>query len=472
MKIFWLAAALAGASTAPTLAADLARVPYTKAAPVATQVYNWTGFYAGVNVGIGLGRNLNRETIPDLLIDSSSTAYLGPLGAIGGAQVGFDKQWGDLIVGLEADIQASGQKDRACTMACVPVFSYQVQQQTDWFGTVRGRVGLATGPVLSYVTGGFAYGNVKTGASLFTGTLATINSNETRTGWTVGSGVEAALAGNWTAKLEYLYVDLGTTARLFSNAVGLNAGSFITSDIREHIFRVGVNYRLNGAAAAAAPTADWSGLYVGANAGSATARNSTLTTSVFAPAITPSTFERFMLSPDGYLGGVQLGYNWQTANWVYGIEADVQASSQRDNKSCQLTCAPSRTFFETIDQKTPWLATVRGRLGYAVGPALFYATGGLALGEVSTKVTGFGSFAPITTFSFRDAKAGWTVGAGIESPLRFFDLIGKNWTVKTEYLYADLGHVTNVAVTPTVTMTHTMTIQEHIFRGGINYHFN
>lgn len=84
------------------------------------------------------------------------------------------------------------------------------------------------------------------------------------------------------------------------------------------------------------------------------------------------------------------------------------------------------------------------------------------------KIIGFGDLAPVTT-SFQDTEAGWTVGTGVESRLQFFNLIGKNWTIKTECLYADLGSVTNGAVAPPTSVTHNMAIQEHIFRTGINH---
>ena len=89
------------------------------------------------------------------------------------------------------------------------------------------------------------------------------------------------------------------------------------------------------------------------------------------------------LSPDGFNGGVQAGYNWQAGNTVFGIETDIQGASSEDNKTC-FDCGPGLT----VNSKLPWFGTVRGRLGYAVGPSLFYATGGFAYGGVKTAFNG------------------------------------------------------------------------------------
>jgi outer membrane immunogenic protein len=146
------------------------------------------------------------------------------------------------------------------------------------------------------------------------------------------------------------------------------------------------------------------------------------------------------------------------ANWVYGLETDIQASSQRDNKT---TIALGSVAF---DGRLPWFGTVRGRLGYSVGSTLFYATGGYAYGGVKTKVSEDGE----QMVNASTTRSGWTAGAGIETPLQLFGLFGPNWTSKTEYLYVDLGSTSNLVNTTTLTTS----VTEHIFRTGLNYHFN
>ena len=231
-------------------AADLAvKAPYLKA-PVA-MVYDWTGFYVGVNAGLGVGRNNQTLSFPGF--PSFEQSYLQPFGALGGVQAGYNWQtntmFGRLVLGVEADIQGAGLRDDyTCLLTCraVPDISGRFDQRLDWFGTVRGRVGFANGPVLRYFTGGFAYGSVKTSITEnipLAGFPATFTSNQTRGGWTIGSGVEAALGGNWTAKIEYLQVDLGNKSETFA------LGGFpqtLDTEIRQNIYRVGLNYRIGG----------------------------------------------------------------------------------------------------------------------------------------------------------------------------------------------------------------------------------
>ncbi len=138
-----------------------------------------------------------------------------------------------------------------CLIGCLPTQNLNFNQRLDWFGTVRGRVGLATGPVLSYVTGGWAYGSVKTTLTeTVFGPAAAFSSNQNRSGWTWGSGVEASLGGNWTGKIEYLWVNLGDRQDTF---VLNGLSQTMTTNVREQIFRVGLNYRVGGNGAAYTP---------------------------------------------------------------------------------------------------------------------------------------------------------------------------------------------------------------------------
>jgi len=138
---------------------------------------------------------------------------------------------------------------------CVPDFLGRpnfetVAQRIDWFGTSRVRLGWTNGPVLFYATGGFAYGDVKTELNYARSggpDMATGNFSQNKSGWTVGAGIEAQLVGNWTGKLEYLYVDLGTVAGAAPNtgtSGGGAAAAAFSSRIQDHIVRAGVNYRL------------------------------------------------------------------------------------------------------------------------------------------------------------------------------------------------------------------------------------
>jgi outer membrane immunogenic protein len=474
-KILAGAAALLGTAVSAQAADMAVKAPYLKA-PVA-MVYDWTGFYIGVNAGVGIGRDYTRLAIPGGL--SFEASYLNPQGGLGGGQIGYNWQvpnslFGGLVFGVEADIQGTGMRDNfSCLIGCLPAQNLNFNQRLDWFGTVRGRVGIATGPVLSYVTAGWAYGSVKTTLTETIGTTAAFSSNQNRGGWTWGSGVEASLGGNWTGKIEYLWFTLGDRLDLFT----LNGfPQAMSTDIREQIFRVGLNYRINGNGAAYVPppTSNWTGFYVGGNLGSGIGRDHTAYTLT---AVGTST-ELFNLSPDGINGGVQAGYNWQSANWLFGLEADIQASSQRDNRACVQTCNPSGApiIFAAYDARLPWFGTVRGRVGYSVGSTLFYATGGYAYGNVKTKISAAFLGAPVTA-EISNTRSGWTVGGGIETPFTFLvSVLGNNWTSKTEYLYVDLGTQTGAFTIPSgaavVTAINSTQVHEHIFRTGLNYHFN
>jgi len=458
MKKILFAAALVGTGMGAAQAADLpAKAKYYKAPAIA--VYNWTGFYVGANAGVGFGRSFSQMgAAPGI----NPREFIGGIGGFGGGQMGYNWQYGNLfgfgnvVLGLEADIQGGNLRDNNTLVntGLAGTGGFGFNQKLDWLGTVRGRVGIATGSVLSYFTGGFAYGGVKTSITDLTN-LTTTNFSNTRTGWTIGSGVEAALGGNWTGKIEYLYVDLGSQA---GTVLAPRAYNY-TSEVKEHLFRVGLNYRIGANPTWSEPVANIGGWYVGGNFGGATALNRSTLTSPGALA------EQFNLSPNGYAGGVQLGYNWQAASWLLGLETDIQGSSQRDNKTCEATCTVAN--FAAFNQKMSWFGTVRGRVGYMVGSTLFYGTGGFAYGGVKTDIaTSFG--APLNQ-SYSRTKTGYAVGGGIESPF-VFAWFGPNWTSKTEYLYVDLGRSTDLITGTTTTFSTKAT--EHVFRTGLNYHFN
>jgi len=462
LKKYLLATALVGLGSAPSIAADLAARPYTKA-PALAAVYDWTGFYIGVNAGVGLGRDrLQHDWIG---AGTPYSFYTSPQGGFGGGQIGYNWQTGSvlgpIVFGVEADIQGAGLSDDRTNFSILGV-NTAYSQKLDWFGTARGRIGIANGPVLSYVTAGYAFGNVKTNATQSApGITSTFSTDRTQGGWVVGSGVEAALGGNWTGKIEYLYLNLGNK----TDASTLFATAPINTEIRENIFRVGLNYRIGGKGYAPVAAANWAGFYLGGNFGSGTGRERS---SMSIPGA--AVLETFNLAPDGINGGIQAGYNWQAANWVFGLEADIQGSTQKDNKTCVTFCTPGLVS-AAYDATLPWFGTVRGRLGYSVGSTLFYATGGLAYGSIKTKIATNSFVGPVTQ-SFSHTNTGWTAGAGIETPFRLLGLLGPNWTTKTEYLYVDLGSTSDTFIFGAVPATTTRSVTEHVFRTGINYHFN
>jgi outer membrane immunogenic protein len=477
MRLFGIliAATCAAASTQSALAADLP----VKAKPIDAGGYSWTGFYAGVNVGYGVGRDPSRLTnitnpAPGTL-QINDAWHLDPEGAVGGIQAGYNYQMGRWVFGMETDIQATAQKDFVCRF-CSPASAFNAEQKLPWFGTVRGRIGWAAGPIYSYFTGGLAYGQVETNVAIPIMGSPTVGAatHETKAGWIYGSGIEAALAGNWTVKFEYLYMSLGSTVVPFFTSGSGASRTMFTSDIRDRIVRAGVNYRFGpttgtGSATFPAPTfANWTGFYAGGNGGYGVGRNSSALT-VNAPAAAAVFIDQWKESPGGYFGGAQFGYGWQTGKIVFGIETDIQGSGMKDS-ACVAICGAG-SINDVVEQRIKWFGTTRGRVGYAAGPALFYATGGLAYGNVKTTLIESSPLIQLSaTASTSSTKTGWTVGAGAEAP------IWGNWTAKTEYLYMDLGStsLSMTSISPLVgPVFHTLNsdIKAHIFRGGANYHF-
>jgi outer membrane immunogenic protein len=207
MKRFLLAAsvAIAAAAGGVASAADLGPQPYySTPSQSMSRIYNWAGFYAGANLGYEWG--------------SVSNASPDPSGLIGGAQGGYNWQEGQFVYGLEGDLSLSGADD---TFA-----AYKFANP--WFGTARGRLGYAFNSVLAYATGGLAFGDL-----VATSTATNVDETKTEIGWTLGVGAEYGFAPNWSAKLEYLYMDLGN--RSFATT-GTDNG-FSAS-----LLRVGLNY--------------------------------------------------------------------------------------------------------------------------------------------------------------------------------------------------------------------------------------
>jgi outer membrane immunogenic protein len=285
-------------------AADLSR-PVYKAPVAVAAVYDWTGFYIGGNVGYSWGRSASTLSLLDAgAIVNSASSKFDMDGVIGGGQIGYNWQSSNWVFGLEADIQGSGQKgststscpgglatgttiaavSSACSLghlgdtiagnvAALPVTD-SLSEKLNWFGTVRGRIGPTITPtILAYVTGGLAYGEVSTtntvsgtnitnpggqgvnGGTVLTPVSASFGSSSTKVGWTVGAGVEGVISGNWTAKLEYLYVDLGNVSGTFITPVIAPSGGFLTSSYSSHItdniLRVGLNYKFGPGAVVA-----------------------------------------------------------------------------------------------------------------------------------------------------------------------------------------------------------------------------
>jgi outer membrane immunogenic protein len=207
---------LAGAAAAADLGGRYPQQPYVKA-PLYNPPFTWTGVYLGLNGGGGWGGS-----------SWDRTGSFDLSGGVIGGTAGFNWQTGPAVFGVEADLDwsgVSGTSVSGCAAVCTT--------RNDWLGTVRGRAGYAFDRFLPYVTGGLAFGDIQASTPGFAG------ASQTNLGWTIGAGLEAAIVGNWSAKAEFLHVDLG------SFNCGLSCGGTITDNasLREELLRGGVNYR-------------------------------------------------------------------------------------------------------------------------------------------------------------------------------------------------------------------------------------
>ncbi len=221
-------------------AADIrARPTYSPPPPVPPPVYTWTGLYWGGNVGYSWGRAKNDANVGFVTFSESEKIE----GVIGGLQTGYNYQFGAWVWGFETDIQASGQKGDS-TFRLSPLTQLTTDHKLEWFGTSRSRLGfLATPNILLYGTAGVAYGQVKDTFTVTGLTVATATVKDVKAGWTAGGGIEGALGGGWSAKLEYLYIDLGKLEQTLSTPAGTET---FNSRMTDHIVRVGLNYKWGG----------------------------------------------------------------------------------------------------------------------------------------------------------------------------------------------------------------------------------
>jgi outer membrane immunogenic protein len=234
----------------------------------AQQAFDWTGFYLGVHAGYSAGKSDANNSGPFLAQPGASFDMDGPLG---GLHLGINKQNGNFVWGVETDVTWTGQDGSGtnafvCSIATCqagnpffattpaaarPVVITSFNQKLDWFGTLRGRFGVTMSPaILAYVTGGLAVGYVTTdgvitgNAGSGAAVTAGFSNSEMNLGWTIGAGIEGALGGNWIWKIDYLYLDFGTTSTFVSlpaNFIPINQN--FESKLTDHVVRGGISFK-------------------------------------------------------------------------------------------------------------------------------------------------------------------------------------------------------------------------------------
>jgi outer membrane immunogenic protein len=238
-------------------------------------------------------------------------------------------------------------------------------------------------------------------------------------------------------------------------------------------------------APAVMPVYNWTGWYIGGNAGWVGTNNGTLYnsgtdtgTGGYGTGLANGAFVSSTgLSNSGFLGGGQFGYNYQSGLWLVGFEADFDGASAKQTTVINYPGVPFVPNTQTYSRELDWLGTVRARAGVVASPSLLlFGTGGLAYGQtqvasrVSCPTAGPSCDSePTNNLSTSNTSVGWTAGAGFEW------MFTPNWSVKGEYLYVDLGHHSNTLTYTytgaTSTLTSTVRDTYNIGRIGVNYHF-
>jgi outer membrane immunogenic protein len=518
-------------------------------------------------------------------------------GFIGGGQVGYNFQLSgahfglnDFVAGLEADFQGINgsngsigssvytpiNSDGALTDTMDTMYSItNVSKRLSYLGTVRGRLGyLITPQLLIYGTAGFAYGPAQSSVSIFQREYAPIGDQFVNTqgngsysnslvGWTAGGGAEWMFMRNWSAKMEYLYYDLGNISYTVSPLLTMfGTGIDTSADVRTRwssvasastrfngsIVRAGINYHFNfgvnnedqtsifpvvkGEPKTHKGSSNWAGIYAGFNAGGSFLSNPSINLTSIPGGALPadstagnvgfesnSNMSALLTSGThatangaGFLGGGQLGYNWQfsgarfgTNDFIAGLETDFQGINGSNGSPAsygvlQNPDSEGDSMFSAtnVSKRVSYLGTVRGRLGYLALPELLiYGTAGMAYGPAqssfSTYQGDYGYWGTLTTGvtgsgSYSSTLVGWTGGGGVEW------MFLKNWSAKVEYLYYDLGDV-SYSTSPLFTLgdpSEVSIVQQgavgspywssaaiastrfngSIARAGVNYHFD
>jgi opacity protein-like surface antigen len=250
----------------PGASAKKAATPRSGKSPTLTKglapmAWGWTGYYLGLNVGYGGGKSRTDALFDDTLGGgvASATGSSFALNSVPwGAQTGYNWQFGSWLAGVEGDVQSTGKRGNssfACPgTICNPNGPEGVgfDQTLEWFVTLRGRIGATVTPdAIVYVTGGAAVGEFYTAGNVAAfdsnGVPATsaFSSISIKPGWTVGAGIEGHIAGNWTGKIEYLYVDFGSISASSNNQQNITLVNTFNSRITENVVRVGVNYKFD-----------------------------------------------------------------------------------------------------------------------------------------------------------------------------------------------------------------------------------
>jgi len=261
-----------GAMALAGSAAFAADIPYRAPPPVYVPpppIFSWTGFYLGGQIGYAWARDsgsINNpfpNTIPAIVGTAAALGVfvpntiffpftLNPQGLIGGAHVGYNLQFGQWVVGLEGSVDGTTLSETVFAGGVCPLFCGNITTRSGIQGSIRARAGIAFDRVLIYATGGGAFAGIKNfyntniTAPPIPGVGPLFDSvSKTRSGWTVGGGIEYAVTNNWSVGAEYRYSDFGSYNDF--SAIALFPGSFIRHHITENQVQARFSYKFDTA---------------------------------------------------------------------------------------------------------------------------------------------------------------------------------------------------------------------------------
>jgi len=437
-KILLGSAALVFLSAGSALATDLPVKGAVFKAPGLTSV-DWTGWYIGAHAGYSW--SAFRGTYDDA--GGTSALDFRPSSFLGGAQLGYNWQAGRMVYGIEVDgswtdLNKSRIDEEGDTQ----------RYKTNFVSSARFRSGIAIDDVLLFSSIGLAY--EKTKFSVVEGGVPA-SQNLNAFGLASGFGLEWVFAPNWSARAEYLYYGFNKRKNIPTLAAAdSDPADFIKIDDVQ-VIRFALNYRPGASLkrTMAAPSANWAGGYIGAHAGYGRSQ-------IVGEYDTGGSGASFDIDPKGFIGGGQLGWNWQNGAWVYGWELDgtwMGASKDRIDGDG-----------ENEKLKTSALASFRGRVGVSANDKLFYVTGGVGYVRSSLTVTGSDLPSPA-----RQSLTSWgpVVGSGLEWAF------APNWNARLEgltYLFSHrkaLPTLTNDSEPADFIRQSTV----NVIRVGLNYRY-
>ena len=479
---------LSGGATLGLASASLAADMPVKAPVIPQAVYNWTGFYAGVNAGYGGGMK-----------DWGGINFAAS-GAMAGGQFGVNQQVGNLVFGLEGDA-SSGIKGSRFENVAVPFsvsnFDATIATKVDYILTAALRLGVAVDRLLIYGKGGLAWArenHSENQISTITGVAgaqtALVSGSETRQGWMAGGGAEYAFLGNWSVKAEYDYLD-------FSNHNGvilagtLTSFAGVTTNVaipppglviheRLHVAKVGLNYRFGpDRAPEIAPVRtsrsyDWTGVYVGAEGAGGWQHVSWFG---FDP------FDAY--DPKGWLGGAVIGARVQPSTFVAGVEAEWMGGRISGGRNDITSVTAGGTSTQTLATRLDQIAMATIQFGFVpTDRLLVYAKGGAAVAHaMHTNDFSFIGTPGVTSTIFLNEGGVWHTGAVIGAGAEY--AFSGNWSAKLEYdhvrftdqqvfLPGTITEISPVLGTGTTSLPNSAQLRHsdlQLIKFGINYRF-